>query len=62
MSSLTKQQRRLFDDVIERIASSNIDEKPFYLFLSGNAGTGKSHLLRLMIDAVKLIKLGSSLI
>ena len=57
VSTLNNQQRRLFDDVIERVASSSGNEQPFYLFLSGNAGTGKSHLLRLMIDAVKLIKL-----
>ena len=34
----------------------NIDEKPLFLFLSRNAGTGKSYLLRLMIDAVKVVK------
>ena len=57
VSDLNSQQRRLFDDIIERVGSSNVEEKPFYLFLSGNAGTGKSHLLRLIIDAVKLIKI-----
>ena len=57
--SLNGQQRLLFDDVVERIASTDIEEKPFYLFLSGNAGTGKSYLLRLLIDAVKVVKLKS---
>ena len=37
------------------MASSEEDESPFYLFLAGNAGTEKSYLLRLIIDAVKLI-------
>ena len=57
ISSLTKEQRRLFDDFVERIVSTDIDEKPFYLFISGNAGTGKSYLVRLMIEAVKLLNI-----
>ena len=40
ISSLNNQQRRLFDDFTERSASLDINEKPVYLFLSGNAGTG----------------------
>ena len=57
ISSLNYQQRRLFDDFAERCASSDIDEKPIYLFLSGNAGTGKSFLVQLLIEAVKVIKI-----
>ena len=57
LSSLNYQQRLIFDDVVERMASSEEDEFQFYLFLTGNAGTGKSYLLRLIIDAVKLIKI-----
>ena len=57
ISSLNDQQRLIFDDVVERMASSDEDESPFYLFLTGNAGTGKSYLLRLIIDAVKFIKI-----
>ena len=34
-----------------------MNEKPVFLFLSGNAGTGKSFLVRLLIEAVKLIKI-----
>ena len=56
ISLLNIQQRKLFDDIVERVSSTDIDEAPFYLFLSGNAGTGKSFLMKLMIDAVKLIK------
>ena len=63
ISSLTKQQRRLFDDFVERMVSPDIEERPIYLFISGNAGTGKSYLVSLMIEAVKLlnIKAGSDL-
>ena len=38
ISSLNKQQRRCFDDFTERIASTDIDEPPFYLWISGSAG------------------------
>ena len=59
ISSLNYQQRRLFDDITERCASHDVNERPFYLFLSGNAGTGKSFLVQILIEAVKLIKIKS---
>ena len=55
--SLNEQKRRLFDDFTERMVSSDINERPVYLFLSGNAGTGKSFLVNVLIDAVKHIKI-----
>ena len=57
ISSLNQQQRRIFDDITERLSSTDENEPPFYLFLTGNAGTGKSFLLRVLIDAVKHIKI-----
>ena len=45
ISSLTKQQRKMFDDFVERMISTDLDEKPIYLFIAGNAGTGKSYLV-----------------
>ena len=57
VSSLNSQQRKLFDDITERCISADVNEKPVYLFLSGNAGTGKSFLVKLLIEAVKLIKI-----
>ena len=57
ISSLNQQQRRLFDDFTERMASTDVNEKPVYLFIAGEAGTGKSHLVRLLIEAVKVIKI-----
>ena len=57
ISSLNEQQRRLFDDFTERMVSSDVNEKPVYLFLAGNAGTGKSFLVNILIEAVKLIKI-----
>ena len=57
ISSLNHQQRRIFDDLTERSASHDLNERPIYLFLTGNAGTGKSYLLRTLIEAVKFIKI-----
>ena len=57
ISSLNEQQRRLFDDFTERMISSDVNEKPVYLFIAGNAGTGKSFLVNVLIEAVKLIKI-----
>ena len=57
ISSLNEQQRRLFDDFTERMISSDLNENPVYLFLAGNAGTGKSFLVNVLIEAVKVIKI-----
>ena len=57
IASLNKQQRLLFDDFTERMASTDMNEKPVYLFLAGEAGTGKSHLVQLLIEAIKIIKI-----
>ena len=57
ISSLNEQQRRLFDDFTERMISSDVNERPVYLFLAGNAGTGKSFLVNILIDAIKHIKI-----
>ena len=59
ISSLNSQQRMLFDDFMERCVSLDVEENPVYLFLSGNAGTGKSFLIKLMVEAIKLIKIKS---
>ena len=56
ISSLNKQQRLLFDDFTERMASPDLYETPVYLYLGGEAGTGKSYLVQLLIEAVKILK------
>ncbi|EGT49870.1 hypothetical protein CAEBREN_21960 [Caenorhabditis brenneri] len=45
---LSKDQRGVFDKVIERIN----DNKVIRMFVSGTAGTGKSFLIRALIDAL----------
>ena len=57
ISSLNQQQRLLFDDFTGRMISSDANENPVYLYLAGEAGTGKSYLMQLMIEAVKIIKI-----
>ena len=57
ISLLNEQQRRFFDDFTERFASHDVNERPVYVFLAGNAGTGKSFLLKILIEAVKFIKI-----
>ena len=39
------------------MVSPDMEEKPVHLFIAGNAGTGKSHLVNVMIEAVKLLKI-----
>ena len=51
VDSLNVQQRKIFDDFVERISDPN-DTAPFYLYIGGEAGTGKSFLLKTMIEAV----------
>ena len=50
IASLNSQQRKMFDDFVERITDQT-EFKPFYLYIGGEAGTGKSFLLKLMIEA-----------
>ena len=50
IASLNKQQRKMFDDFVERITDQT-ENTPFYLYIGGEAGTGKSFLLKLMIEA-----------
>ena len=57
ISSLNKQQRLLFDDFTERMVSTDMNEQPVYLYLGGEAGTGKSYLVKLLIEAVKILKI-----
>ena len=50
--SLNSKQRAVFDDFVERMKDHEDDDN-FFLYIGGEAGTGKSFLLRLMIEAVR---------
>ena len=51
INSLNSEQRQIFDDVVERLL--DVESDPFYLYIGGEAGTGKSYLLRLLKEAAK---------
>ena len=57
ISGLNNQQRRIFDDFIERTVSTELNEPAVFLFITCNAGTGKSHVVRILIEAVKMVKI-----
>ena len=50
VSLLNAQQRKIFDDFCERVLHNIQDPEPFYIYISGEAGTGKSFLMMLMIE------------
>merc|ERR1712079_380816 len=50
VNSLNSQQRKFFNDFVERITDRE-DESPFYVYIGGEAGTGKSFLTKLLIEA-----------
>merc|ERR1712215_599008 len=52
MGNLNVYQQKCFNDFVERI---NGNGDPFYLYIGGEAGTGKSFVLRAMINAAKKI-------
>ena len=58
---LNEQQRSIFDEIMERIFSDDSDESPFYNFLAGEAGVGKSHLTRIIIQAIRQGKVRSGM-
>lgn len=59
ISLLNLQQRRIFDDVIERVIENDLEEKPLYLYIAGEAGTGKSFLVQKPIYAIRQVKVKS---
>ena len=52
VNSLNNEQRKVFDDFNNRIVA---DKDPFYLYISGDAATGKSYLLTSLIQGAKYI-------
>ena len=58
---LNQEQRRVFDEICERVNHESFDESPFYNFLAGEAGVGKSFLVKVLILAVKYLKIKAGL-
>ena len=55
ISGLNHQQRRIFDDIVERLCDVSENKQPFYVYIGGNAGTGKSHVIQAIVEATKYI-------
>ena len=55
ISMLNIQQRKIFDDIISRIITGDFEDHPFLIYISGDAGTGKSFLFNIIINAAKHI-------
>ena len=51
VNSLNPEQQRIFFDFCERMLDTSSND-PFYLYIAGEAGTGKSFLLKMMIEFV----------
>ena len=58
---LNPEQRVVFDEIMERLFSDDIIEHPFYNFLAGEAGVGKSFLVRVLIQAIQYLKVRSGM-
>ena len=53
VKSLNREQQKMFADFCERMSDRTSNPDPFYCYISGEAGTGKSFLMRLMIEFMK---------
>ena len=53
ISNLNSQQSKIFHDVIEREVCRNDEKEPYFLFIAGEAGTGKSFLMRVLMEGIK---------
>ena len=56
---LNNQQRKIFDDIMERETCIGVEKEPYFVFISGEAGTGKSHLTRVLMEALKSLNIFS---
>ena len=56
INCLNPQQRKIFDDVIERSLG-----KPFFLYIAGDPGTGKTFLINTIISALRIQYLKSGM-
>ena len=59
ISTLNGQQRHLFDDIVDRIVADDLEDNPFFLYIAGDAGTGKSYLLLVLTYAIRQLKMKS---
>ena len=58
ITTLNKQQRKLFDDLMERTVIQE-NTLPYYCYIGGEAGTGKSFLAQTIIYAIRHVSVKS---
>ena len=59
INSLNDQQRSLFDDLVEREVSRDAYKERYHVFITGDAGTGKSFLTTVLMEAFKTLNVKS---
>ena len=50
---MNSQQSKVFHDIIEREICRDQEKEPYFLFIAGEAGTGKSFLMRVLMEGIK---------
>ena len=63
ITELNSKQRIFFDEQVERCLSDDSEAKPSRIYLAGEAGTGKSRVVKVLVAALKnmLAKSGQDL-
>ena len=59
INSLNCEQRKIFDDLVEREVSREVERDPYHVYIAGDAGTGKSYLTTALMEAFKLLNVKS---
>ena len=59
INSLNCEQRKIFDDLVEREVSREVERDPYHVYIAGDAGTGKSYLTTVLMEAFKLLNVKS---
>lgn len=53
VQSMNVCQRQLFRTISERLSSTNCEEEPLRVFVTGGAGTGKTFTLKLVVEQIR---------
>ena len=59
INSLNCEQRKIFDDLVEREVLREVERDPYHVYIAGDAGTGKSYLTTVLMEAFKLLNVKS---
>ena len=59
INTLNSEQRKFFDDLVEREVSREVEKDPYPVYIAGYADTGKSYLTSVLMEAFKLLNFKS---